>query len=146
MLQQQEVARRQWELLAAGMLERYQLRLGRWCPPTVGVRDPRAGWVLTSTLVEILTDPDIRLRVTRADALTGVTVARDPSVYRPNAALAQRSETEIGRAGSPDAPSPHGAATSTMSCATPTAPRAKTICCACAAPTTVSSTMPAGCS
>jgi len=89
-LQQQEVARRQWELLAAGMLERYQLRLGRWCPPTVGVRDPRAGWVLTSTLVEILTDPDIRLRVTRADALTGVTVARDPSVYRPNAALAQR--------------------------------------------------------
>ena len=89
-LQKQEVARRQWELLAAGMLERYQLRLGRWCPPTVGVRDPRAGWVLTSTLVEILTDPDIRLRVTRADALTGVTVARDPSVYRPNAALAQR--------------------------------------------------------
>ena len=89
-LQQQEVARRQWELLAARMLERYQLRLGRWRPPTVGVRDPRAGWVLTSTLVDILTDPDIRLRVTRADALTGVTVARDPAVYRPNAALAQR--------------------------------------------------------
>ncbi|MEO7448204.1 MAG: HNH endonuclease signature motif containing protein, partial [Humibacillus sp.] len=41
-------------------------------------------------LVGILTDPDIRLRVTRADAQTGVTVARDPSAYRPNAALAQR--------------------------------------------------------
>jgi hypothetical protein len=72
------------------MLERFQLRLGPWRPPTVGVRDPRAGWILSSTLVDILSDPDIRLRVTRADALTGVTVARDPSVYRPHAALARR--------------------------------------------------------
>ncbi|TQM57767.1 HNH endonuclease signature motif containing protein [Humibacillus xanthopallidus] len=89
-LQQQEVARREWERLPAGMLERYRLRLGPWRPPTVGVRDPRAGWILSSTLVDILSDPDIRLRVTRADALTGVTVARDPSVYRPHAALARR--------------------------------------------------------
>jgi hypothetical protein len=56
----------------------------------VGVRDPSAGWIMSSTLVDILNDPDIRLRVTRADALTGVTVARDPSVYRPHAALARR--------------------------------------------------------
>ncbi|HET7800727.1 MAG TPA: hypothetical protein VFL38_09915 [Humibacillus xanthopallidus] len=89
-LQQQEVARREWERLASVMLGRFQLRLGRWRPPSVGVRDPRAGWILSSTLVDILSDPDIRLRVTRADALTGVTVARDPSVYRPNAALARR--------------------------------------------------------
>lgn len=89
-LQQQEVARREWERLASVMLGRFQLRLGRWRPPSVGVRDPRAGWILSSTLVDILSDPDMRLRVTRADALTGVTVARDPSVYRPNAALARR--------------------------------------------------------
>jgi hypothetical protein len=89
-LQQQETARREWESLAAAMLERFQLRLGRWRPPTVGVRDPSAGWIMSSTLVDILNDPDIRLRVTRADALTGVTVARDPSVYRPHAALARR--------------------------------------------------------
>ena len=89
-LQQQEVAQREWGILAAGMLERFQLRLGRWRPPTVGVRDPRAGWVLSSVLVDLLSDPDVRLRVTRADALTGVTVARDPYVYRPNAALARR--------------------------------------------------------
>jgi hypothetical protein len=89
-LQQQEAAQREWERLAAGMLERFQLRLGRWRPPTVGVRDPRAGWVLSSVLVDVLSDPDVRLRVTRADALTGVTVARDPSLYRPNAALARR--------------------------------------------------------
>ena len=89
-LQQQEAAQREWERLAQRMFDRHQVRLGRWRPPTVGVRDPRAGWVLSSTLVDILTDPDVRIRVTRADALTGVTVARDPSVYRPNAALAQR--------------------------------------------------------
>ncbi len=35
-LQQQEVARRQWELLAAGMLERYQLRLGPLAPTDGG--------------------------------------------------------------------------------------------------------------
>lgn len=54
------------------------------------MRDPRVGWILSATLVQLLTDPDIVLRVTRADALTGVTVARDPHAYRPGAALAAR--------------------------------------------------------
>jgi len=46
--------------------------------------------MLSEALAELLTDPDVALRVTRADALTGVTVARDPAIYRPNVALAQR--------------------------------------------------------
>lgn len=90
MLQQHEAAQRGWERLAAGMLERHGLDLGRWRPPTLGVRDPRAGWILSAALVEVLSDPDVVLRLTCADALTGVTVARDPLVYRPNAAPAQR--------------------------------------------------------
>ncbi|HET8595283.1 MAG TPA: hypothetical protein VFM07_08550 [Intrasporangium sp.] len=61
-----------------------------WRPPRLGIRDPRHGWLLASALAELLTDPDIRIRITRADALTGVTVARDPRVYRPNKALAAR--------------------------------------------------------
>ena len=62
----------------------------RWRPPKVGVRHPRFGWMLSAALAEVLSDPDVVLRVTRADALTGVTVARDPAGYRPNAALSQR--------------------------------------------------------
>jgi hypothetical protein len=65
-------------------------REGRWRPPKVGVRHPRFGWMLSAVLAEILSDPDVVLRVTRADALTGVTVARDPARYRPNGALSQR--------------------------------------------------------
>ncbi|KRC89904.1 hypothetical protein ASE25_10305 [Terrabacter sp. Root85] len=61
-----------------------------WRPPELGVRHPRFGWMLSDVLAEVLSDPDVALRVTRADALTGVTVARDPAIYRPNAALAQR--------------------------------------------------------
>ncbi|MGO4361967.1 DUF222 domain-containing protein [Terrabacter sp. RAF57] len=61
-----------------------------WRPPELGVRHPRFGWMLSEALAELLTDPDVALRVTRADALTGVTVARDPAIYRPNVALAQR--------------------------------------------------------
>ena len=61
-----------------------------WRPPRLGVRDPRHGWVLAAALADLLTDPDVRIRITRADALTGVTVARDPRVYRPNRALAAR--------------------------------------------------------
>lgn len=61
-----------------------------WRPPRLGVRDPRHGWVLAAALADLLTDPDLRIRITRADALTGVTVARDPRVYRPNRALAAR--------------------------------------------------------
>ena len=79
-----------WERLAASLLERHGLHQGRWRPPRLGVRDARAGWILSAALVEVLTDPDVVLRLTRADALTGVTVARDPLLYRPNAALAQR--------------------------------------------------------
>ncbi|CAN7364847.1 HNH endonuclease signature motif containing protein [Terrabacter sp. LjRoot27] len=62
----------------------------RWRPPKLGVRHPRFGWMLAPVLAEVLSDPDVVLRVSRADALTGVTVARDPATYRPNAALAQR--------------------------------------------------------
>ena len=66
-------------------------RVGRrWRRPRLGVRHPRFGWMLSDVLAEVLSDPDVALRVTRADALTGVTVARDPAIYRPNAALAQR--------------------------------------------------------
>ncbi|WP_256792036.1 HNH endonuclease signature motif containing protein [Terrabacter sp. Ter38] len=65
-------------------------REGRWRPPEVGVRHPRFGWMLSAVLAEILSDPDVVLRVTRADALTGVTVARDPARYRPNGTLSQR--------------------------------------------------------
>jgi hypothetical protein len=61
-----------------------------WRPPRLGIRDPRHGWLLASALAELLTDPDLRIRITRADAVTGVTVARDPRVYRPNKALAAR--------------------------------------------------------
>ncbi|WP_020145526.1 HNH endonuclease signature motif containing protein [Terracoccus sp. 273MFTsu3.1] len=61
-----------------------------WRPPELGVRHPRFGWMLSATLAELLSDPDVALRVTRADVLTGITVARDPAIYRPNAALAQR--------------------------------------------------------
>lgn len=61
-----------------------------WRPPRLGVRDPRHGWVLAAALADLLTDPDLRIRITRADALTGLTVARDPRVYRPNRALAAR--------------------------------------------------------
>jgi hypothetical protein len=74
---------------AVGMSPEH-LQDGRWRPPCLGVRHPRFGWMLAPVLAEVLSDPDVVLRVTRADALTGVTVARDPATYRPNAALAQR--------------------------------------------------------
>ncbi len=62
----------------------------RWRPPHLGVRNARVGWILAPALAALLTDPDLQLRITRADALTGITVARDPRTYRPNAALAGR--------------------------------------------------------
>ena len=74
---------------AVGMSPEH-LQEGRWRPPWLGVRHPRFGWMLAPVLAEVLSDPDVVLRVSRADALTGVTVARDPATYRPNAALAQR--------------------------------------------------------
>ena len=61
-----------------------------WRPPELGVRHPRFGWMLSAALAQLLSDPHVAVRVTRADALTGVTVARGPAIYRPNAALAQR--------------------------------------------------------
>ena len=87
---QHEVTAREREEVARELLERHGVRLPPWRPPEFGVRDPRVGWVLTQTLLGILTDPDVVLRLTRAEATTGVTVARDPHKYRPNAALAQR--------------------------------------------------------
>ncbi|MGN6753462.1 MAG: hypothetical protein ACTHJJ_13045 [Intrasporangium sp.] len=61
-----------------------------WRPPRLGIRSARHGWLLAAALAEVLTDPDLRIRITRADAHTGVTVARDPRIYRPNKALADR--------------------------------------------------------
>ena len=89
MLQNEATARERDES-ARRLLESHGIRLGRWRPPEFGVRDARVGWLLTRTLLDILTDPDVVLRITRADALTGVTVARDPHSYRPNSALARR--------------------------------------------------------
>ena len=89
-VQQLERARAEWSALSAHLLEACGLTLGPWRPPEVGVRDPKVGWILSAALVGVLTDPDVRVRITVADALTGVTLARDPRSYRPNAALAQR--------------------------------------------------------
>ncbi|GAA5028723.1 hypothetical protein GCM10023258_24540 [Terrabacter aeriphilus] len=102
MLHEHESRRRGWEQLAARMLAEHGLHLGRWRPPELGVRDPRGGWILTEALVAVLTDPDVVLRLSRADARTGVTSAREPSRYRPNAALAR-----AGAGPRPAEPLPH---------------------------------------
>jgi hypothetical protein len=89
MAQNQAMARERDEG-ARRLFESQGIRFARWRPPEFGVRDARVGWLLNRTLLGILTDPDVVLRITRADALTGVTVARDPLSYRPNSALARR--------------------------------------------------------
>jgi hypothetical protein len=89
-MMQHEATARERQAVAERVLASHGIRFPEWRPPEFGVRDSRVGWLLTRTLLEVLTDPDVVLRLTRADAMTGVTVSRDPAGYRPNAALAQR--------------------------------------------------------
>jgi hypothetical protein len=88
LLQHEETARARDES-ARGLLERHGIRFASWRPPEFGVRDPRVGWLLTRALLDVLTDPDVVMRLTRADPVSGVTVGRDPHRYRPHAALAR---------------------------------------------------------
>ena len=57
--------------------------------PRVGVEVPRVGLIATEALTRLLTNPDTRLRIALHDPDTGVLLAVDSRVYRPDEATAR---------------------------------------------------------
>ena len=55
----------------------------------VGVRHPRVGILLNTSVTAWLADPDTRIRLHGCDLRTGALVVHDPTVYRPNQRLAR---------------------------------------------------------
>ena len=57
---------------------------------------PTHGSLLPETVVELLSDPDITLRVAWSDPVTGAIRSQDPQAYRPNAAVARQVRSRDG--------------------------------------------------
>ena len=57
---------------------------------------PTLGSLLPATVVDLLSDPDVTLRVAWSDPVTGAIRAQDPRVYRPCAALARQVRSRDG--------------------------------------------------
>ena len=57
---------------------------------------PTLGSLLPATVVDLLSDPDVTLRVAWSDPVTGAIRAQDPTVYRPCAALARQVRSRDG--------------------------------------------------
>jgi len=57
---------------------------------------PTLGSLLPATVVELLSDPDVSLRVSWSDPVTGAVRSQNPTAYRPCAALARKVRSRDG--------------------------------------------------
>lgn len=57
---------------------------------------PTLGSILPATVVDLLSDPDVTLRVAWSDPVTGAIRAQDPTSYRPCAALTRQVRSRDG--------------------------------------------------
>ncbi|MGN6754648.1 MAG: HNH endonuclease signature motif containing protein [Intrasporangium sp.] len=57
---------------------------------------PTHGSLLPETVVGLLSNPDVTLRVAWSDPVTGATRSQDPHAYRPNAAVARQVRSRDG--------------------------------------------------